>query len=463
MIDRRRLLTALLGGAGLSMAGCVIPSRPGPHFSLANRRLFAPGRREHTLLWAGAAVIDLTPPEGVAPWLAGYGFQRRRKEVRDPLSARCLYLDDGVRRVAVVVADLVGLLRPTVERVRALVGPGVEVAVLSTHNHQAPDTMGYWGPALLHLVPVRSGIDRRYQRVLEQRLAQVVLRAIEAAVPARLAFARAELPEGLVKNLRDPGRYDRAIELLEVRRPDGRVLATWVNFGCHPETLGPSEHALTADFPGPLRRSLEATRGGISLYANGILGGMITAELPEDAERAEREACLERIGAEVARVSAAALAQAQVVEVERVDYQRAEVVLPTTNALYRYVERVGLIETRGLEAAGHFTTEVGWIALGPAAWALLPGEPTPMVGLRIKEAMRVRGVRHPAVLGLANDELGYLLDPAEYDDPKFGYESTVSPGREAASLLEQALQGLGASNESGPKAALRTRAASLIP
>jgi hypothetical protein len=442
MKDRRGFLSACLGGLGLSLGACVIPSRPGPRFSPANLRARAPKASCRSRLCAGAAAIDLTPPEGVATWLAGFGFQRARKSVRDPISARCLYLDDGEHRLALVVADLIGLLRPTVQRVRALVGEGVEVAVACTHNHQSPDTMGYWGPALMHLVPVKTGLDRGYQRVLEQRLAQVVLQAIKRAVPVQLAFARAELPKGLVKNLRHPGIYDPAIELLEARRRDGQGVATLAHFGCHAETLGDQNRALSADFPGPLRAQLEAQRGGTALYANGILGGMITPDVPDDADAQARGQFLEHLAEQVATVSLAALAQARPQPIDRIRYLRAEVELASDNPLYHYVERVGLIESRQLGATGHFSTEVGRIDLGPASWALVPGEPTPQVGLRIKNTMLKAGRTHPAVISLANDELGYLLDPSEYDDPLFSYEATVSPGRDAALRLEAVLASL---------------------
>ena len=44
------------------------------------------------------------------------------------------------------------------------------------------------------------------------------------------------------------------------------------------------------------------------------------------------------------------------------------------------------------------------------------------------------------MLGLADDELGYLLEPAtEYDHPEFGYEVSMSVGREAVPVLLAAL------------------------
>ncbi|CAN0584141.1 unnamed protein product, partial [Laminaria digitata] len=124
-----------------------------------------PGARgQPGYIWAGAAHVDITPPEGAPVWLAGYGFQRPMQRVHDPISARAVYLDDGTHQVALVVADVVGLLHNSTQRIRRLIGPGVQTVVASTHNHQSPDTMGYWGPSILHALPVQTGMDVAYQR-----------------------------------------------------------------------------------------------------------------------------------------------------------------------------------------------------------------------------------------------------------------------------------------------------------
>jgi hypothetical protein len=437
---RRALLGALGSGAAIAVAGCLVPSKEAPSISHPRYPLGAiPWRRRTGELYVGASTIDISPPAGSRFFLAGYGFQRLCREIRDPIFARTLYFDDGVHRVALVVADVVGLLLPTIERVRKLVGNDVEVAVASTHNHQSPDTMGYWGKAILYAVPHQSGVDPRYQRVFERRLAAGVALAAERARPAKLTFARAEIPAGVVRNLRTPGVYDPAVEVIEAVAGDGAPIATFVNFGCHPETLGDRSHRMTADFPGRLRARLDRERNTTTVFANGILGGMITPELDDHAGERERERIMERIGDTIADTALAALKDAAPIRVDRVRYKHAAVELRGDNSLYAYVERVGLVEKRARGPNGGVLSEVGRIDLGPASWALVPGEPTPKVGLRIKAAL---DNEHTAVIALANDELGYLLDPEEYDDPKFDYEKTVSVGREIAPAIERALAAL---------------------
>ncbi len=435
-MKRRDLLLLGLG------AGCSFFAKPPPRVAHPAYPIGLIPRSSGRGLACGAASIDLTPPPGSTVWLAGYGFQRKMERVRDPISARCLYFDDGRHRVALVIADVVGLLHPTVERVRRLVGNGIEVVVASTHNHQGPDTMGYWGEAILYAFPIQSGVDPHYQRVLERRLAASVKLAAERAQPVRLWFGRSEIPDGVVRNLRTPGIYDRAIEVMEARTRSGRSVATFVNFACHPETLGETGRLLSADFPGLVRAKVEGARGGTEVIANGALGGMVTADLDRTTELSDRLVFLEQMGERLSEATLHAIESAIPFDVREIGWRSTPIELANTNEMFPVLERIGLIEPHQRGNQGGFVTEVGRIDLGPAKWAIVPGEATPMVGLRIKEMLKQRGATHPAVIGLGNDELGYILDPSQYDDPEFAYEVSVSVGRDTAATIEAALASL---------------------
>ena len=69
------------------------------------------------MLKAGVAKLEVTPPVGVRM----AGFQGRvfpSLAVHDPLWARALVLDDGKRRAAVVIADIIGVSAELVGQVR---------------------------------------------------------------------------------------------------------------------------------------------------------------------------------------------------------------------------------------------------------------------------------------------------------------------------------------------------------
>ncbi len=191
-----------------------------------------------------------------------------------------------------------------------------------------------------------------------------------------------------------------------------------------------------------MRTQIEAARGGTAVFANGSLGGMVTADVDEGASVSERSTFVDEMGRRLAEVALSALEHAEPADVRQVGFRSAPVELVTDNELFQLMERIGLIEPHPRGTKGGFITEVARIDLGPAKWALVPGEPTPMVGQRIKQGLAEAGARHPLVIGLGNDELGYILDPAQYDDPEFAYEVSVSVGRETAPALEAALAAL---------------------
>jgi hypothetical protein len=53
---------------------------------------------------AGAAASNITPPLGIS--LNGGMSDRRAQHIHDELHARCLVLDDGQTRIALVVCDI---------------------------------------------------------------------------------------------------------------------------------------------------------------------------------------------------------------------------------------------------------------------------------------------------------------------------------------------------------------------
>jgi len=118
-----------------------------------------------------------------------------------------------------------------------------------------------------------------------------------------------------------------------------------------------------------------------------------------------------------------------------------------TNPLFRMAMGAGLLPDL-LDKDGEITTEANLIKLGPAWLFGVPGELLPRLGLSFKAEMREAGAAVPAVIGLTNDELGYILpqDAFVYPEDPFGpgdhYEETMSIGPEAGPRLRAALRAL---------------------
>ncbi|NBV45630.1 MAG: hypothetical protein EBR86_08325, partial [Planctomycetia bacterium] len=89
-------------------------------------------------LTAGTALIEITPPAGGE--IVG-GF------LPVPVHARCLVLDDGTTRLALVVCDLLGIHRAVSDEARRRIearsgiAPGA-VLIAATHTHSAGSALG---------------------------------------------------------------------------------------------------------------------------------------------------------------------------------------------------------------------------------------------------------------------------------------------------------------------------------
>ena len=195
-------------------------------------------------LEVGFAVVDVTPEiSGDAPvWLAGYGQNRRATGVHDPLYARAIVLRDGDQKVALVVADVVGLFLPTTQEIRSRLEGFDYVMVAATHNHEGPDTMGLWGPS-----PFRSGVDPAYMELLIERCAQAVRQADAMAVGSTAAYGVAQ-DDVLLRDTRQPIVYDGVLRVVRfTSTTDQANVGLLVQWNCHPEAMGSNNTEITAD------------------------------------------------------------------------------------------------------------------------------------------------------------------------------------------------------------------------
>ena len=96
-------------------------------------------------LRAGAATSNITPE--LDSKIVGGFLPFPASEVHDELHARCLVLDDGRTKLALVVCDLLGLHRSVSVEARRLIEeatgiPASHVAISGTHTHSAASALG---------------------------------------------------------------------------------------------------------------------------------------------------------------------------------------------------------------------------------------------------------------------------------------------------------------------------------
>ena len=386
----------------------------------------------------GYAQAVITPSLDRPVFLAGFGQNRRAESVHDDLNARALSLSQDGQTLVLCALDLVGLFRVHVQAVtQRLRVPNLSLIIACTHTHHGPDTMGLWGPDTR-----TSGVDPAYLEQLLDRLVAVIAAALENAKPVAGMKAGSVMVHGVAKNARDPQILDEELTLLQFIGKDDQVLASLFNFPCHPEVLWEHNPHITSDYPGVLRNHVEQHSRAPCLFVAGALGGMMTPDVQEHSF----EEC-QRIGLALAQTGLGELERLERVPVESFDVRTAAVRIKLTNLLFKLAFRRHLMpDVRDEE--GRVSTEVNLVRVGPLWLATVPGELLPKLGLALKANLRQAGAGAAGVIGLANDELGYILPEEDFRYPinpfKPGkhYEETMSLSKETGSKVMDALRSL---------------------
>ena len=272
-------------------------------------------------LLAGLARKVISPVKGT--YLAGYAAPFRGcRSVRDDLTATALVLGDGTTRLALLAVDLLAISQDIGERIAGLVAeriglPAEHVMIACSHAHTTP------------VASVNAAARDPQKRYVEQFVSWAV-EAIEAAAetlrPIRLQVGRGEA--SIAVNRRetnakgdtiigyDPdGLVDRSlgvVQLVEVdgSGPAGAVMATLVNYTCHPTCLGPKFKFATAAWPGEMRGVVESHTGAPCLFLQGATGDLN----PEHEWGKDELGAMVRLGKRVGEAVVATLATMEPVE-----------------------------------------------------------------------------------------------------------------------------------------------------
>jgi neutral ceramidase len=209
---------------------------------------------------AGAFAIDITPTE-LPVIVSGSSLERGATEVVDPLHARCLVLDDGAAKIAIVVVDSLLIPDPLMAQAKqeAHEKTGIPVdrmLISATHTHTAPSVYGVLG----------SDCDEKYAATLPGRIAEGIDRAHKNLAPARIGWAMGKDPTNVfcrrflmkpgtartnpftgkendqaqmnpgylnANSVRRTGPADPEVAVVSIQTRDGRPLAMVSNYSTH--------------------------------------------------------------------------------------------------------------------------------------------------------------------------------------------------------------------------------------
>lgn len=256
---------------------------------------------------AGASTSNITPELG-GDVVGGFS-PFPCTHIHDELHARCLVLDDGKTKLALVVCDLLGLHRSVSVEARKMIEaeagiPAANVLISGTHTHSATSALGGTPRSYASDMELTD-----YQRFVARRIADGVRRAMNLLRPAEIAFGTVEAPEHVfvrrwflkegtmppnpfgkidrVKmnpgagnpNLVEPaGVPDPTVSFIALREPGGRLIAVYSAYSLH-YVGGVGNGHISADYYGIYCEELKRLQPDgandppfVAMMANGTSG-----------------------------------------------------------------------------------------------------------------------------------------------------------------------------------------------
>ncbi|HLK55574.1 MAG TPA: hypothetical protein VKU00_03370 [Chthonomonadaceae bacterium] len=387
------------------------------------------------LVGAGKRIITPSP---LLPVSGGMGPTHPTREKRGELSARAVYLRRDDTEIAIVSLDLLGFPSVLADRIRARVPrlAAENILIGSTHTHSAPDCYAFPDGQGGH-----TG-DLAYMDRVCVLAAEAINEAISAARPARLKIATGEAQGKIAYNYYAPDLYDRRMCVMQALSPEGKPIATLVNYAIHPEVLGNEQGILSPDLCGPLYDRLEERAGGMAIFMNGAQGGMVTADNRilervkdplrgywEDARTWEE--CL-RIGQTMAEEALRIVGTAPFQDNPGLFCRNAMVTIPVQSPeMWFVVTNSPLRYPHGKDHT--IRVRINLVNLGDAQILTIPGEALPNIGFYVKRKMQGA---HNLLFGLTNDAFGYILTRVDFQSfPRYDYVSRTSMGEMTGEIL----------------------------
>ena len=236
----------------------------------------------------GIAVADITPPVGIYHRMWGAATHDRSEGVHRPLSATAMYFgsvesqSDGDYHVLVAVDHcLLGVteVNMILDRIEALSGLDRDAITISfSHTHAA---------GLLNLdrqeLPGGDLIPAYLDR-LATTVAQLVRNAANSATDADVVYGTGQCKLAAHRDLFDEsnnewvcgfhpdGPTDDTVLVARVSDDDGKILASVVNYACHPTTLAWENRLISPDYPGAMRETMREATGAPCVFLQGASG-----------------------------------------------------------------------------------------------------------------------------------------------------------------------------------------------
>jgi hypothetical protein len=361
--------------------------------------------------------------------------------------------------------------------------------------------MGLWGETLFS-----GGFTDDYRAQLRMAIAQAASEAVaDLREVGELRVARGDASttndqKGILnvnRDSRDPWVVDEAVDVLYLADTQGETIATLINYASHPEAMADENTLFTSDYIHAVRKTVEQGSswalapskpglGGTCIFFSGALGGMMTP-LGVQVTNPDGDTYgggyswekTDSIGQLIGEVALDAIAEGETIDDPQLEFGAQSILAEVFNDSFKLAFMQGIFQREIVEMNGkqYLTTEMGVLELGPVRMLTVPGELLPELavggydgsqmftemadfidpnntnppdvsmapqGPYLKQRL---GSPYTWLLGLGNDELGYIIpnydfvlsDSLPYLNEAEGdhYEETNSLGPHMADIVDQ--------------------------
>ena len=449
---------------------------------------------EGSPILAGSAIVDITPliedtwedvdHDGVynrwkdkwydnnnngkfdAYWMAGYERSKPATSTFEPLNARAVILKKGGLSIGLVTIDTIGIFyeETVTSRLKLTKELNLDHLIIAAiHCHSAPDTIGYWSP---------EGIDPTYITFIRRKIKEALFAAKANISPCQIKVASVDVSDQMTDTRVPPYKVVPSLtglELISENKANGDIHSTLLTFaGCHPTLLGRNSNQFSSDWVGFFRKYMEqsSVEKEHCIFFNGAEGGQVIPDAPEGhTPFHERVISAKKIASVMSQRLRDSLDKATPISsVDSILGIKARTIfIPIENKTLWLAIGIGYFG-RGTFFPMKIRTETGILEIGPLRAATIPGEmfPEQFAGgevnpfgadfssspVEVPPMKQIIGGDFPVVIGLANDEAGYIVPYSQWDVKKphldhrpesYGHEK-LSLGPETARYIHTSIE-----------------------
>jgi len=397
-------------------------------------------------LKVGTAKISILPPLDQARRLGHKGLAT---DIIGEICARATVLDDGIRKVAIVLLDISEFFPNITRGIRQLASqwteiPAENILVCATHTHSSAKVIDHDDPEDVGGVMVEyeslSEKTQEYLNILFRQAASAVFLADSQLMPAKARIGEISVPgigrpsrirmkDGSVisldttvgikdippQEIESESPYDDALRMVIFEQINGRPICGLANFGCHND-LALGGTTINSDFFGWAMSKLENELGDKFVFSlmSGPEGDVQPVALIEHGLSHEEAEALVPVAGNILYEGIKGIwERLEPLPVEVVSSASEEVYFPwrkpltTRGRAYIYNRNIagGKQDEKG--AFG----ELQLIRIGELAILALGGEVFHEIALNLREESPLK---HAWVASLCNDELTYFMPAWEH-------------------------------------------------